>query len=115
MDIEFLRDYCLTKPFVTEDTPFGPDTLVFKVHNKMFCLCSIDNFQSLNLKCDPEKAVELREQYAAVKPGFHMNKKHWNTVTVNEDVGVELLLSLVDHSYELVFDSLPVKTRKGLE
>lgn len=111
MDLELLRDYCLSKPNVTEETPFGPDTLVFKVHNKMFCLCSLDNFISANLKCDPEKAVTYREEYQAVKPGFHMNKKHWNSVTVNQDVNDTLFLKMLDHSYDLVYSSLPKKLR----
>lgn len=102
MDLEHLRDYCLKKRFVSEHTPFGPDTLVFKVHNKMFALCSIDNFTSVNLKCDPEIAQELRTRYIAVKPGYHMNKAHWNTVDVNQDVNDTQLLHLVDDSYILV-------------
>ncbi|MDG2455172.1 MAG: MmcQ/YjbR family DNA-binding protein [Bacteroidia bacterium] len=109
MDLEHLRDYCLKKRFVTEHTPFGPDTLVFKVHNKMFALCSIDNFTSVNLKCDPELAQELRANYIAVKPGYHMNKVHWNTVDVNQDVDDTHFLQHVDNSYMLVVKSLPKK------
>lgn len=109
MDLEHLRDYCLAKSFVTEHTPFGPDPLVFKVHNKMFALCSIDNFVSVNLKCDPELVPDLRANYLAVKPGYHMNKTHWNTVMVNQDVDDKHLLQMVDDSYLLIVQSLPKK------
>jgi predicted DNA-binding protein (MmcQ/YjbR family) len=111
MDIEFLRDYCLAKQLVTEGTPFNEDTLVFKVAGKMFCLFSMSNFVSLNLKCEPELALEYREQYAAVAPGFHMSKTHWNTVTIDSDVNDKLLLEMVDHSYHLVISGLPKKTQ----
>ncbi|MDA9111209.1 MmcQ/YjbR family DNA-binding protein [Bacteroidia bacterium] len=109
MDLEFLREYCLKKPHTTEETPFGLDPLVFKVHGKMFALCSIENFVSISLKCDPDKAEELRVTYTAVNAGYHMNKKHWNTVTVNQDVDDSLLLSMVDDSFALVVKSLPKK------
>ncbi|MEN8696441.1 MAG: MmcQ/YjbR family DNA-binding protein, partial [Bacteroidia bacterium] len=107
MDLEFLREYCLKKPHTTEETPFGLDPLVFKVHGKMFALCSIQNFVSISLKCDPDKAEELRATYTAVNAGYHMNKKHWNTVTVNQDVDDSLLLTMVDDSFALVVKSLP--------
>ena len=113
MDIEQLRDYCLSKPNVTEDTPFGPDTLVFKVYSKLFCLCNIEDFRSANMKCEPEKAIELREAYQSIKPGFYMNKKHWNTVTINDDVDDNLFLQLVDHSYDLVLKSVPTKIKNS--
>ncbi|MEN8732723.1 MAG: MmcQ/YjbR family DNA-binding protein [Bacteroidia bacterium] len=109
MDLEFLREYCLKKPHTTEETPFGLDPLVFKVHGKMFALCSIQNFVSISLKCDPDKAEELRATYTAVNAGYHMNKKHWNTVTVNQDVDDSLLLTMVDDSFALVVKSLPKK------
>ena len=109
MDLEFLREYCLKKPHTTEETPFGLDPLVFKVHGKMFALCSIQNFVSISLKCDPDKAEELRATYTAVTAGYHMNKKHWNTVTVNQDVDDSLLLTMVDDSFALVVKSLPKK------
>ena len=96
MDIEFFRNYCLTKHLVTEETPFNEDTLVFKVNGKMFCLFSIQKFESINLKCDPEKAIEYRSEYYSIEPGYHMNKKHWNTVRFNGDVSDELILQLVD-------------------
>ncbi|MDA8930332.1 MmcQ/YjbR family DNA-binding protein [Bacteroidia bacterium] len=109
MDLEFLREYCLKKPHTTEETPFGLDPLVFKVHGKMFALCSIENFVSISLKCDPDKAEELRATYTAVNAGYHMNKKHWNTVTVNQDLDDSLLLTMVDDSFALVVKSLPKK------
>lgn len=103
MDIELLREYCLAKPGVEETIPFGPDTLVFKVNGKIFLLTGLDEEQlSFNVKCDPEKAPELREEYACVQPGYHMNKKHWNTVVVDGSVPVKLLNDWIDHSYELV-------------
>lgn len=114
MDIEILRDYCLQKKAVTEDTPFGPDTLVFKVGGKVFCLCGIDNFSKMNLKCDPEWAAELRANYLAIAPGFHMNKKHWNTVSIHQDAPDTFILELVDHSYDLVLNSIPKLRRKEL-
>lgn len=87
--------------------PFGDQTLVFKVGGKIFLLASLDNPQSFNVKCDPEKAITLREQYSEIIPGYHMNKKHWNTVFYNQSLPELLLLELVDHSYNLVFSSLP--------
>ena len=115
MNIEAFRAYCLSKPGVTEELPFGPDTLVFKVMGKMFSACGIESFVSVNLKCDPERAVELREQYEGIKPGYHMNKKHWNTVSVGMDVSDELFRELTDHSYQLVVSSLPKKLRAELQ
>ena len=111
MDVEHLREYCLRDRDDTESTPFDQDTLVFKVHNKMYCLCSIGSFTGINVKCDPEIAEELRANYIAVEPGFHMNKKHWNTVKVNQDVDDIHLLKMVDDSYYLIFASLPKKVR----
>lgn len=114
MDIEIYRDYCLNKPGVTEDFPFDNETLVFKVGGKIFALASIAAFTSVNLKCDPEKAVELREQYPAIQPGYHMNKKHWNTVHFDGSISFALLKELTDHSYSLVVNSLPKKLRDTL-
>lgn len=102
MNVELARDYCLRKENVEECCPFGPDNLVFKVDGKMFALLPLDTGNSLNLKCDPERAIELRESYSGVQPGFHMNKKHWNTVYFNEDVNDQLIFELIDHSYGLV-------------
>lgn len=114
MNIEEFREYCLSKPHTTEGFPFDETTLVFKVTGKMFALTNIDLFESTNLKCDPEKAEELREQYPDyIFPGYHMNKKHWNTVSVElED---KLMMELINHSYELVYKSLPKKIRLELE
>lgn len=115
MDIEFLREYCLSKPEVTEGTPFGPDTLVLKVCNKMFCLFSINEFKSVNLKCDPERAIELRAEYAGIRPGYHMSKVHWNTIDFDTDVNDKMVLELVDHSYNQVVKTLPKKERERLQ
>lgn len=116
MDLEFLREYCLKKPHTTEETPFGLDPLVFKVHGKMFALCSIQNFVSISLKCDPDKAEELRATYTAVNAGYHMNKKHWNTVTINNsDVSDDLVRELINHSYDQVIKSFPKKVQRELE
>jgi len=114
MDIETFRLYCLAKPGVSEHLPFDDRTLVFKVGGKMFALCDLESFDSVNLKCDPERAVELREQYDAVTPGYHMNKTHWNTVKVDGDVNGRMLQELIDHSYELIVSSLPKREREKL-
>ena len=106
MNIEEFRDYCLAKPGVTEEMPFGPDTLVFKVGGKIFALTDINTFASINLKCEPSKALQLREEYDAIKPGYHMNKKHWNTVQLDHTVPHTLLTELIDDSYNLVYVGL---------
>ena len=105
--IEEFRDYCLLKPGVTEEMPFGEDTLVFKVGGKIFALTNINTFSSINLKCDPERALELRDQHPFVLPGYHMNKKHWNTVVLDGAISSKLLTELIDHSYALVYSGLP--------
>jgi len=103
MDIEQLREYCLSKPLVEESLPFGPDTLVYKVNGKIFLLTGLDATQlQFNVKCNPELAEELREQYPCVIPGFHMNKKHWNTIIVDGSVSNQILKEWIDHSYNLV-------------
>ena len=107
MNIEFYRDYCLQKAGVTESFPFDDKVLVFKVMNKMFALADVDFFQSINLKCDPERAVELRERYPAVQPGYHMNKALWNTISMDGSLSDQLICELIDHSYELIVASLP--------
>lgn len=118
MNIESFRDYCIAKKGVTEDFPFDQDTLVFKVMGKMFALTSLKKWEegdhSVNLKCDPEKAITLRERYAAIYPGYHMSKKHWNTVAFNEDVPDKMILELIDHSYDLVVSGLPKKQQTEL-
>lgn len=115
MNIEEFRIYCLEKLSVTEEFPFGPETLVYKVAGKVFALTGLDeiNFK-VNLKCDPDYAEELRESHDEVKPGFHMNKKHWNTVDFEGSLPEELLRKLIDHSYELVVKSLPKSKRENL-
>jgi predicted DNA-binding protein (MmcQ/YjbR family) len=113
MDIEQLQAYCLSKTGAEETFPFGPDTLVYKVVGKAFLLTSL-NAEGLrfNVKCDPDWAVELREQYACVQPGYHMNKKHWNTIYADGSVSNQQLKEWIDHSYELVVNSLPKKLRE---
>ncbi|MFA7687210.1 MAG: MmcQ/YjbR family DNA-binding protein [Moheibacter sp.] len=115
MNIEEFRQFCISKPGVTEEFPFGPETLVFKVEGKIFALTGLDNpVFEVNLKCDPEYAEVLREEYPAVRPGYHMNKKHWNTVNFEGGLSEELLEKLVNHSYELVVKSLPKSKREKL-
>jgi len=114
MNITFFREYCLTKPGTTEDTPFDENTLCFKVGGKIFAIIDIELFESVNLKCDPERAVELREQFDGIVPGYHMNKKHWNTVSFDGSVPDNLILELVDHSYDLIFKSLPKNSRDSI-
>jgi len=101
MDLEILRDYCISKKGTTESFPFGDDTLVFKVNGKIFALVNLDGDTSINLKCDPAYALELRERFASVTPGYHMNKKHWNTVMIDGTIPDKEILSWIDHSYEL--------------
>lgn len=115
MNIEEFRIFCLEKPAVTEEFPFGPETLVYKVAGKVFALTGLDevNFK-VNLKCNPDYAEELRESYKEVKSGYHMNKKHWNTVDFEGSLPEELLRSLINHSYELVVKSLPKSKRENL-
>ena len=114
MNIESYREFCLALPHVEEGFPFDKDTLVFKVGGKMFALVDVEKFESINLKCDPEKALELRERYQAVGPGYHMNKKHWNTVYANRQLADMELYKLVDHSYALILASLPKALRETI-
>ncbi len=108
MNLEEFRDYCLTKPNATEGTPFGDDALVFKVGGKMFALAALDEVPPrVNLKCDPDLALELRDRYAEVQPGYHMNKRHWNTVELNGVIPAAELRRMIDQSYELVVARLP--------
>jgi predicted DNA-binding protein (MmcQ/YjbR family) len=115
MNIEAYREFCLTLPGVTEDLPFDESTLAFRVKGKIFVFTNLDTFESVNLKCEPEKALELRQQYASVKPGYHMNKKHWNTVEIHGDVSGTFLKELTIHSYERVVAGLPKKEREALQ
>ncbi len=115
MNIEDFRAYCLSKPGVTEGFPFDETTLVFKVGGKMFALLDVDAFESVNLKCDPEKAVELRERFTGVQPGYHMNKKHWNTVQMDGSVPDPLILEWLNDSYDLVLKKLPKAVRENIK
>lgn len=116
MNIEEFREYCLAKRMVTESFPFDATTLVFKVGGKMFALTGLDDPEfKVNLKCDPDKAEELRETYPAIRPGFHMNKSHWNTVTVDGSFSMALFRELIDHSYALIVSSLPKDIREQIE
>lgn len=113
MNIESLQQHCLAKKGVTEETPFGPDNLVYKVGGKMFLLASLDTIPlRFNVKCDPEQAVQLRDSYPCVLPGYHMNKQHWNTINVDGSVSDRQLQQWIDASYQLVFDNLPQKTKQ---
>ena len=114
MDVEFIWNYCLSKNGAEETFPFNPSTLVFKVGGKMFALFDVDNFTGINLKCDPEKSIELRESYSGITSAFHMNKKHWITVKINQDVDSSLILELVNHSYDLVHSSLSKEIQDGM-
>ena len=116
MNVEELREYCLTKKGVTEEFPFDANTLVFKVMEKMFALVSLERLPpQCNLKCDPERAVELREEYdGTIIPGYHMSKTHWNTLFL-ENLPAKLILELVDHSYELVVAGLTKKLQQELQ
>lgn len=116
MDIESFLRYCLAKKGVEETLPFGPDTLVLKVMGRMFAATGLDSeVFTVNLKCDPDWAVELREQHPEILPGYHMNKQHWNTVDFEGSLEDDLLCRLIDHSYELVVGKLPKKDREALE
>ena len=113
MDLAQFREYCLSKSYATECTPFGPDVLVFKVGGKMFALATLDEVPSrANLKCDPDLALELRDRYEQVTPGYHMNKKHWNTVEIESGIPDGELRKMIDHSYDLVAKNLPKSTAK---
>jgi predicted DNA-binding protein (MmcQ/YjbR family) len=103
MDLAHIREYCLNKPLATEGTPFGPDVLVFKIGGKIFALTALDELPAtINLKCDPDVALDLRDRYEQVSPGYHMNKKHWNTVEIGTGIPDAELRKMIDHSYDLV-------------
>ncbi len=109
-----LRDYCLSFDNVTEEFPFGNDTLVFKVSGKIFLLAGLDNTPlQFNVKCNPEKAIELREQYESILPGYHMNKKHWNTVILDGAIPPKIVKQMIRDSYDLVYASLPKSKRNS--
>ena len=108
MDLAEFREYCLTKPGSSEETPFGPDVVVFKVGGKMFALAALDELPTtVNLKCDPDLALDLRDRYEQVRPGYHKNKKHWSTVELETGILDVELRKMIDHSYELVVKGLP--------
>lgn len=117
MNIEDFRDYCLAKKGVTESFPFDEQTLVFKVMGKMFALCGLEHTPSrVNLKCDPERSVELRAAHdALITPGYHMSKLHWNTVVIESNLPRDLILELINHSYDLVVSKLTKKVKTELE
>ncbi|MBL7981729.1 MAG: MmcQ/YjbR family DNA-binding protein [Flavobacteriales bacterium] len=114
MNLAEFREHCARLAGFSEDLPFGPDVLAFRVGGKIFALMDVDLFESVNLKCDPERAVELRERHAGITPGYHMNKRHWNTVLTDGSVPDRLLLELAEHSHALVLATLPKKVREQL-
>ena len=115
MDLETIREYCLKKKGVTESLPFNEDSPVYKVMNKIFLIANLIPPISINLKCDPEKAVELREKYPAVTPGYHMNKLHWNTVMLDNSIPDKFILSWIDDSYSLAANGLNKKEKQKLK
>jgi len=115
LNIKSIREYCLNKNGVSESFPFDEVTLVFKVMNKMFCLANITSPLRINLKCSPEMAIELRERYAAVIPGYHMNKRHWNTIMIDNIYETNLIWEWIDNSYHLVTKSLTKKDKLELQ
>lgn len=119
MNIQQLYEFCQSKKGVTEHFPFDEDTLVFKVGGKMFCLTSLKQWElqepSLNLKCDPELAIELRAMFEAIEPGYHMSKLHWNTVNFNSDVNDVMMCKLINDSYDLIFKSLTKKIQLEIQ
>lgn len=116
MTLDALREYCLTKPHTTEELPFGPDTLVFKVAGKMFAITGLDEVDlRVNLKCNPERAIVLRDRHPEIKPGWHMNKRHWNTVYIEDgELSDRFVEELIDHSYELIVESFSKKKKLEL-
>lgn len=112
MNLEIVREHCLKKKGVTEELPFNEDSPVYKVVGKIFCIASLNYPFSINLKCDPEKAIDLRERYGEITPGYHMNKTHWNTILLEGSVPDKLILELIDHSYDLVVSRLKKSEKK---
>ena len=113
-EFEDIRNHCLAMPHVSEEFPFDKRTCVWKVDGKVFALADIEQFDGVTLKCDPERALELREQFAGVHPGWHANKKHWNTVSAESDVPLHSVLEFIDHSYERVIAGFSKKRRLKL-
>ncbi len=118
MNLENYYEFCLSKKAVTEHFPFDEDTLVFKVGGKMFALANLSGFENgnptANLKCDPERAQELRAEFDDIQPGYHMSKVHWNTVNLNQNVSDKMICELINHSYDLVFKSLTKKLQSEI-
>lgn len=118
MNLDTFYEYCLSKKGTTEHFPFDEDTLVFKVGGKIFALSSLSNWEkneaAVNLKCDPDRAQELRAEYEEIKPGFHMSKVHWNTIALNGNLPAKMVKELIDHSYDLVFKSLTKKIQNEI-
>lgn len=115
MDLEAIREYCLKKPMVTESLPFDEDTPVYKVGGKIFLLAVLEPPFKVNVKCDPEWAVELRERYPAITPGYHMNKVHWNTIHLDGTIPSQLMREMIDHSYQLIVNGLPKQVRAKIK
>ena len=116
MTADQLKHYLLSKPEALEDYPFGPEAAVYKVHDKMFALVNMrEGVLAINLKCDPLQAIQLRDVFSAVLPGYHMNKKHWNTVLIDGSLPDGEIARMIDHSYALVVKSLKKAVRQGLE
>ena len=115
MNVESVRNYCLQKPGSEETFPFDEETLVFKVMGKMFALLPLEKQGTVNLKCEPSYALELREQYPEIQPGYHMSKKHWNTIEFHSDVNDKMMCQLINDSYDLVFKSLTKKIQSEIK
>jgi predicted DNA-binding protein (MmcQ/YjbR family) len=114
-DLTQLREYCLSKKCTSEDFPFDETILVFRIGGKIFCFTDIEHIPfSFNLKCEPERAIELRERYSSITPGYHCNKKHWNTLIPEHSLSIQLIKDLVDHSYDLVFNSLKKSKKQAI-
>ncbi len=115
MNFESLRDYCLSKKSVTESFPFNESVLVFKVENKMFLLTDLEDEFKISVKCDPDLAIELREKYSFVKEGYHLNKRFWNTIYIEDETSDSFLIEWIDHSYNEVVKTLPKKVQAKLK
>lgn len=115
MNIEDYRNYCIAKPGVTEAFPFNETVLVFKLMGKMFALIDVDEFAFINLKCNPERSIELRERCSGITGAYHFNKTHWNSVSTDGSVPDQLMYELIDHSYELVVSKMPIKLKEELD
>ncbi|HOG20067.1 MAG TPA: MmcQ/YjbR family DNA-binding protein [Salinivirgaceae bacterium] len=116
LNVETIHEYCIQKPFTTEEFPFDDVTLIFKVGGKMFAMIPLDEPRLvISLKCSPERSVELREKYDSIQPAYHMNKRHWNMIFIDGSVPKKLIVELIDHSYDLVFNKLPRKKQSELK